>query len=166
MVLVEWHCTPIGGLREAMLRLSLEAAEAGEYDEVDILSTPKTTTAFRSASPHFKIMLRGDDNGRRVSHEHHVKIAHRDASGRTWRYQIQKRNREESYDYTTLVATNSHRSNSPRRRREQREAEAARLAAAASQQAQPDGWYADPWAGDTGKTWRWFQNGQWSGHTR
>lgn len=81
---------------------------------------PKTTTDGRSAAIHFKVRLRGSDNGRGVTHEHHIKVEHRDGNGRVWQYQ--KMNRPPSYDYSTLQAKNGPQSDSPRASREQREA--------------------------------------------
>ena len=77
--------------------------------------------------------------------------------------------------YTTLQAKNNPPGNNPRNRRLEREraereaAEAARVAEEA-QSAQdqdapmPNGWYSCPWD-SSGVTQRYYQNGQWSGHT-
>lgn len=34
---ITWRCTPVGGLKDTMKRLALEAMEQGEYDSVEIL---------------------------------------------------------------------------------------------------------------------------------
>ncbi|KAF5970534.1 hypothetical protein FCOIX_10371 [Fusarium coicis] len=154
---VFWRCSPVGGLRDAMYRLALETLEQGEYETVEILSTPKTTTGGRKAAIHFKVRLHYTDNGREATHDHKIRIEHRDANGRVWNFA--KNRRPPNYDYSTLQAKNGPPSNCPRRRREQREA------AAAATQGYEDGWYADPYAAESGKTWRYFANGAWTDQT-
>ncbi|ATY60333.1 hypothetical protein A9K55_006819 [Cordyceps militaris] len=157
-IVLEWKCpSPIDGLLDAMERLALEVAEEGEYYQVWILSTPKTMTGGKYANAHFKVKLFGNINGRAVVHQHCIYIEHRSAYGRH-DYVMARDERDENYPYTTLVAVGGPPSSCPMRRRLQREQqEAAAL---------PDGWYADPWAAESGKAQRYWANGQWTTYTR
>ncbi|KAJ2896401.1 hypothetical protein MKZ38_005585 [Zalerion maritima] len=117
-----------------MLRIAAQIADEGEYSEVEILSTPKSTSGRKKTPTHFKVSLKGRDNNRNVAHENLIKIEHRDSTGNTWRYQTN--NRASNYDYSTLEAKNGPPSGCPRNKRAQREREAAESAAKAGEQAQ------------------------------
>lgn len=108
-------------------------------------------TGGKYANAHFKVKLFGNINGRAVVHQHCIYIEHRSAYGRH-DYVMARDERDENYPYTTLVAVGGPPSSCPMRRRLQREQqEAAALS---------DGWYADPWAADTGKAERYYANGE------
>lgn len=80
----------------------------------------------KASKCHFKVQFTGEDNGRRLVHDHLIYIEHRQASGNTSRYQVN--NRDKNYDYSTLQASNGGPTNSPynqRVRREQGEAKSA-----------------------------------------
>ncbi|KAM3479014.1 hypothetical protein MY8738_005692 [Beauveria namnaoensis] len=155
-VVIDWKIDkPSDGLKDAMYRLALEIAEQGEYDKVVILSAPKTTTAGRSAKPHFKVLLEGTDNGRQVFHQHQIFIEHQCPLG-SRRYNMN--HRDSSYPYPTLVAVNKPPSNCPKNRRLQREKEAAAES--------PDGWYPDPWTTQSSKAERYYANKDWTSYTR
>ncbi|KAM3473409.1 hypothetical protein MY5147_004810 [Beauveria neobassiana] len=145
---------PRDGLKDAMERLALEIAEEGEYQEVIILSTPKTQTAGRSAQPHFKVeLVYTADNGRKVYHEHQIYIEHQDTLGRS-RYSMGRQSRGPTYAYGTLVVVNKPPTGCPKNKRLQREKEAAAEF--------PDGWYPDPWTTQTGKAERYYANKDWT----
>ncbi|KAM3548138.1 hypothetical protein MY1884_009305 [Beauveria asiatica] len=138
-----------------MARLALRIAEEGEYNEVEILSNPKTMTGGRLAKPHFKVLLKGTDNGRAVSHEHQIYIEHQSPLG-SRRYIMN--NRDSSYPYHTLVAVNKPPNGCPKNKSLQREREAAAEF--------PDGWYPDPWTTQSGKAERYFAKKDWTSYTR
>ncbi|KAG9233181.1 hypothetical protein BJ875DRAFT_464884 [Amylocarpus encephaloides] len=97
---VTWRCTkPNLGLREAMARMAEEIAYEGEYSEVEILSTTKTTSGGKKVAPHFKVRLLGRSNGYDVAHSHLIKVEHRDGNRNPWRFQMT--GRPSNYDYDT-----------------------------------------------------------------
>ncbi|KAK4206268.1 hypothetical protein QBC37DRAFT_407262 [Rhypophila decipiens] len=181
---VTWgRCTkPADGLFDAMVRIARQIAAEGEYDKVEIRSTPKDHAGGKAAAPHFKVLLIGTHNGRPVHHPHHLRIVHRNDRGEEWRYQMNSRS--ERYNYETFCAKKGPPGNCPRNRRLRREAAAAASEEKAADssdmndssvasesssedgQSFPDGWYADPGASESGASLRWFENGQWTSYTR
>ncbi|KAF5652294.1 hypothetical protein F25303_3421 [Fusarium sp. NRRL 25303] len=80
-MLIGTKCPVTGELRVALRRIAVEIQVLGEYDDVEILSNPKTQSGGRKTAIHFKVLLRRRYGRSTVRHEALIKLVHRNASG-------------------------------------------------------------------------------------
>jgi hypothetical protein len=152
-----------------------------------IRSTPKSTSGGKGTAVHFKVSLVGNDNGYNVTYDCLIKVEHQTS---TETLQYQKSTKLGNDDYSTLVAKNGPPSRCPKARRLLREREAAAAIEKAEEPQTysaaygggssgganpgtvptegsqwPDGWYADPYASESGALWRWYEGGVWTSYS-